>query len=246
MKNYGYIQPEPDERDYKFGALPADNLTDGDWTGYLLKYEAQKRTFETANCTAFATLNCLEMLMLRKYGLKVNYSDRALGVLAGTRPSGNDPRTVAQTLRKFGVVDEEVWPFGGNSVEEYYQDLPKSVKKKCGKWLEIYEFGYERIDKDEIPEALKSSPLGVAVNAWFKDGRYYKRNGSDNHWTCLVAPRKVFDTYLDDGEPIKLLSDDYKLNIIMRYYVNKRYEYNPKSRGLWSIIINWLKSLWTK
>ena len=48
--------------------------------------------FETFNCVSFGTLSAIETLMFRLFGEKVNYSDRWIGIMAGTNAgtNGND------------------------------------------------------------------------------------------------------------------------------------------------------------
>jgi len=75
--------------------------------------------------------------------------------------------------------------------------------------------------------ALKTSPLGVSVCAWRKQGDVYvkSKNERDNHWTvCVVGYVKdkywlIADTYIDDGEPIKKLSWDYPFSYCKRYSI---------------------------
>mgnify|MGYP001599222192 CR=1 FL=1 len=126
----------------------------------------------------------------------LNYSDRALGIMAGTKPPGNDPAKIAETIRKQGLVLEKYLPFSSDiqTVEEYYSPnpLPESIIQQGKSWLFWYDFKHEYVfDKDtlleekqkRLMEALKYSPLGISVFAWAEnpDGTYTKL-GNDNHW----------------------------------------------------------------
>ena len=52
----------------------------------------QNVSFETFNCVSFGTLSAIETMMFRLFGEKVNYSDRWIGIMAGTNAgtNGND------------------------------------------------------------------------------------------------------------------------------------------------------------
>lgn len=233
---YGFLPPKKDERDFirgdlKLGGLVPDDVLqpNSDWTQYIPDRELQKKQTETWNCTSFGTLNAIEMLHKRKFGVEVNWSDRALGILAGTRPPGNDPKTVAETLRKQGTLIESALPFTDDltSPEKYYSPspLPDMVIKAAAIWG--YEIKYEWVTptKANLIEALKHSPLGVAVYAWEQDDRgFHVKTGPPNHWTVLYAYDKasdgwaVFDSYANN---LKLLAPDYEFTYVMRYWLER-------------------------
>ena len=112
IKNYGLIiSRNPDKRDFILGGGNVPKVVlrpNGDWTDIPDK-EMQQRRFETYNCTGFNTLASIEKLVYVLTGEKVNYSDRFLGIVAGTKPPGNDPSVVAQAVRKFGCIPEEIY-----------------------------------------------------------------------------------------------------------------------------------------
>lgn len=249
MKNTGFIQPKIEQEQYVLGgvaSLPKVVICpDGQWVGFMPVFEPQRKAFETFNCTGFNTLNCIEMLF-KQSGIEKNYSDRFVGTLAGTDPAigGNDPHTVAESVRKNGIIDEEMMPFADSlqTVEEFYSfsgvDEEKCVREGK-KWLQGYTFGHEWVfdgfvgNKQElIMESLKYSPLGVSVKAWEKgiDGLFRKDKGArDNHWTCLVGFVEgeywiIDDSYLEDGQPTKHLEWDYDFGFCKRYALAKKKE----------------------
>ena len=249
MKTTGFIQPKIEQDHYVLGgivSLPKVIIRpDGQWVDFVPVFEPQRKAFETFNCTGFNTLNCIEMLF-KQSGLEKNFSDRFVGVLAGTNPAigGNDPHTVAETIRKNGNIDEGMMPFADSlqTVEEFYSwsgvDEGKCVREGK-KWIQGYTFGHEWVfdgfvgNKQElIMESLKYSPLGVSVKAWEKgtDGLFRKGKGErDNHWTVIVGcvPNKywiVNDSYLEDGQPIKHLEWDYDFGFCKRYALLKKKE----------------------
>ena len=149
-KNFGFIPPVIVPEDYFLGSKKLGsqdiNLT-GNWTKFLPTPELQRQNYETQGCVSFATLNCLEMLHKFSYKEEPNYSDRFLVVASGTDPNGgNTPKKVADTLRKYGAVDENDWPCV-DSLEEYYKDIPLKIFNMAKQFLEEYEIGYEYVWK---------------------------------------------------------------------------------------------------
>lgn len=244
-KGHGFIAPEDNPEDYVFGSaelgfrFPYEVLEeDGDWEIYLPKFERQARTgLETSNCTGYGTLNCLEILLRRKYGLIEDFSERYVGVMADTWPPGNNPQKVIETIRKVsGVISEEELPFDDSikTLEEYYSPKPMtgSLIAKGLWWLENFEVKHEWVFKGDVKnkqelmkDALKHSPLGASVYAWAlddEDGLYFK-NGDDNHWGVIYGYEdgkywKFFDSY-DQGK--KQLKWDYDFGYVKKYYIRK-------------------------
>src|SRR3990167_4962175 len=98
MKNYGLIIEKPQKEDYIFGAspLPYEELQpDGDWTSFLPYKEIQNLNgIEPYACVSFTILNCVEILIKRKYGKDTNWADRFLAANSGTKEGGNSPNVV--------------------------------------------------------------------------------------------------------------------------------------------------------
>ena len=241
IQNHGFIAPsEILAEEYIFGSSPMEyNIyqPDGDWSNYLPVTEYQLRNgLETANCTAFGTLNCLETLIKRKYGIEENFSERFLGIAAGTRPPGNSPHVVCDALRDKGIIDDKLLPFGDiSTIGEYYSPDPLTADfLYAGKsWLDKWEFTHEWVvypstkdKKRELINGLKYSPLGVSVLAWKQDenGLYTKNKGEgDNHWVTLYGYVYgqyfcVFDHYDDTT---KKLIWDYDFLYAKRFAINK-------------------------
>lgn len=259
----GYTEPFVSETDYVFGAgQVSDEILqeNGQWIDYLPEGEIQAKQTETSNCTGFGTNNCLEIIARRKYGLKNNWSDRFLGIVAGTRPPGNDPGTVAEALRKKGDVPEDILPFIDNlSVEEYYSFKGGSeaqCKSVANEFLSEYVFKHEwiaplsnEIPKEALMEALKRSPLGIAVMAWAeRNGKYYRPEGmADTHFCVLVGYKEneywlAYDSY----EPfLKKLDWSYPFYTAKRYYFRQKTEEEKRAElsgllGILKAALNWL------
>lgn len=246
INNLGFVAPKaitPDQYVLGRGNVPKVVLRpSGDWSDIPDK-EVQNRKFETNNCTAFNTLSRVEKMVFVIDGVKVNYSDRFLGVVAGTYPPGNDPHLVAEAIRKYGCIPEEMMPFSDDlaNVDEYYSW--KGVDKEAclaegRKWLEKWEFMHEWVflpgdpKSIRIPsmvEALTLCPPAVAVYAWEKDGRglYVDKGRQPNHWTGLdndmpLEHWLVGDSYIADDSEHKKLDWFFNFEYCKRFHLRRR------------------------
>lgn len=236
----GYIEPIITEDNFIFGdaQAPQEVLQEGgQWDKFLPENEKQLIQFETTNCTAFNTTNPLEIILRRK-GIEHNYSDRFLGVIAGTKPPGNDPHTVAEALRKKGIVKESSLPFSADlkDWQEYFSYKgadEKELIKESEKWFRDFFFRHDyvapndnEIPKDSLKEALKHSPLGIAVLAWAsRDGIYFRPPGQgDSHWTTLIGYKEgEYWLVLDSYEPfLKKLEWNFPFYTAKRYYLREK------------------------
>src|SRR3990167_10950816 len=217
-QKFGLQAPPDDAQAWLLGAgnIPSEILQpSADWSTVSVDFEAQnKRGIETYDCTGFAILTGIEKLMLVKYGLKVNYSDRFLGVIAETgKKVGNDPHTVCEAICKYGLIPEEMFPFSDDlkSYEEYYS-FKGADEEACyvagKKWLEQYDFFHEWVFRFTAPDDEKKNnlkvvgkycPTPISVYAWAKDKRnIYVGLGAQNHLTLAVSFQdfiRVFDSY---------------------------------------------------
>lgn len=236
----GYIEDEIQDDHYLSGSIKKEILQpDRDWTSFLPKDEVQrKRKIETSNCTAFGTLNAEEIYLKRKYGITMNGSDRYLGICAGTTINGNSPHKVAEVQRNYaGIVPENVCSFNNSikTADDYYRGLVWGHKLLGVKWLWGWEIQHEWVLngsetnwQEQLYDALQYGPLGIAVDAWRKEGnRYVRRRNTDNHWTSLVGAKKgsywlVYDSY---EEHLKKLNWDYGFTRAKQYVIFPREDY---------------------
>ncbi len=216
-RKYAFKEPIITSDNYILGA---GNVThkilqeNGNWDALLPDGEYQnKRGLETYDCTGFGTLNAVEAIMRTEFGVNENYSDRWVGIIAGTTEGGNDPHVVCEAIRKYGLIPESMLPFSDDisTFEEYYSFKGSDMTEcyKAGRaWLEKYDFKHEwcfqpsqPLDEkmNNIKISLKYSPLGVAVNAWQTDSEgIYVRSGNDNHWVMIYSYDdfvRIFDSY---------------------------------------------------
>lgn len=230
---YGLIIPKIQKGDYVQGSrLRLGGVAlqpDGQWDAYLPPDELQAQYVETQACATFGTLNAVEILERRVYADTSNYSDRFLAEQSGTTMYGNDPHTVAETLRKLGVCFESDWPYTPdiNTWGKFYKTPTENIKFIAKTFIYKYSFGhqYVKTDQTSMMEALTRSPLGADVQAWGhvdSDGIYH-RSGSSNHWICIYGYErnrywKVLDTY---DNTRKKIAWDFGFSVVKEYTLNK-------------------------
>jgi len=225
--NLGFISPVITPDHYVMGdaKIPFVVLKpDGNWGSPLLIEEYQSNLYiETANCTGFNTAKPIEEYMLAAFGLNVNYSARWIGIIAGTRPPGNDPQTVYEAIRKYGLIPEEMLPFDASirTVDDYYsfKGADRDACYKAGEaWKAEYNFFHDwvfepgtNLTKETkiaaVKLALTTSPVSFAAYAWAIDNRgVYIRLGPDCHWTSMYAYtdfEKVDDSYMPSQKNVE-------------------------------------------
>lgn len=221
-KNTGFITEKRSPEDYVLGGLSKSSRValNIKWSDHLpIKENQARRGVDTISCVSFTTLNVIEILLKAQFGKVSNYADRFLAVISETTPRGNSPSKVGQALRKKGAIPETMLPFSSDikSFRDYHSPIPKRLYREAKKFLAKYEVKHEWVDTDpqSLMEALTLSPVGISVYAWRKDNYYIRPNNvADGHYTCLVDYKEneywiVYDSYLNDGDPIKYLAWDY-------------------------------------
>jgi hypothetical protein len=207
---YGYlVERVLDPRDWSFGGVSGITndvlVVDGQWDLWIPPLEVQTNEYlETMACVSFATENCIETILNRKYSLDMNYSDRALAKMSDTKRTGNSMSKVAETARE-GLLMEYQWPFEGKTWEEFYKEIPSEIKVKTNDFTDEFEVQWEWVfsqDPERIKEALKYSPLAVAVYAWESpiDGLYPRSEKPQNHLVTLYGYDdgrcwRIYDSY---------------------------------------------------
>lgn len=168
--NHGII-PGRLPSDWISGRIPWENRNpSGIWYPYLVPGEKQYfSTFDTMSCVSFAVNNAME-IQLKAYGIDRNFSDRFLATLSGTTKQGNRVSTVLDTFKKFGAVDESIWPKPAEPTtwESYMSPVSKSVINKAEKFDIQYEYlidptsiyGYSSAF---IQHELQHAPLLVTI-----------------------------------------------------------------------------------
>ena len=262
LHNTGFLIPKLDSTQYILGSmlsLPKIILQGNmQWGLSLPSEERQHRaTFDTFNCTSFATLNCFEIILNKVYGKYENKSDRFLGIVAGTKPPGNDPHVVAEAGRKNGFINESSLPFDQDidTVNEYYSfifaDENKCRKEGVG-FINQYEIGHEWVFTGSISksarmalmkEALQYSPLGVSVSGWHEQNGVYMDNGQpNNHWTVVYGFNEQGWLCFDSYSPYKkVISYDHDIRFCKRYSL--KFKEQTKENWLISLIKTVLRQI---
>ena len=239
--NYGFVSPTIQPTDYIFGSAQLDSpvlVDNGQWPESLVPDEQQNLfDTETWNCTGFATSTPYEMIIAMQYKEQMNFCDRGLGIMAGTKPPGNSPNVVAHTAHKMGMFDESFLPFVKEleSADGYFKPnpLPDNLIQEALKLLQEYELGYQWTFSQSTPlqekqermiEALRHSVLGIAIQAWQQnDNGLYTQTGSPNHWTNVLGYKKGEYWICKDSYPpfIKHIEWNTDFQFCMQYAVKK-------------------------
>jgi len=232
------------EKDHVLGAeskYPIVKFTDKPDTFWLDKvnklsnrddfFEIQKgNRVETMGCTGYGTLNGLELLAFVKFKEYWNKSDRYINKASGTTRSGNNINNVFEAVRKtHGLVDEGdyTWDRTTFNWAMYYDAIPKSVIDIGTAWIKQYQFNYKKAGTDptSLREALKYSPVGVGVYAWYRksNGKYYSA-GRANHWALLIGMEWGKKYYILDSYPpyIKELDWSFSLSFPRVFFLTKK------------------------
>ncbi len=187
------------------------------WQAYKPVSELQRRQgFETMACTVFGSLNAWETLakFLGFNDFPSNCSDRFNAILAGITPQGGSPQQSAESIRKYGVIPEEVLPFS-NDIHDwsgYYSPYPMDPamitlgKSITNKFTLGHEYVFNGIASDKptlLKKALERGPVCVSIYAWKmnQEGLYFKEaTDIDQHWVELLDYEEgkhwvIFDQY---------------------------------------------------
>ncbi len=206
--------------------IPEVNLT-ADWTPYQPTFEKQYKdaTFDTMSCTTFSALNVIEtwvnwhkekgnftqkqlekLFSLGFYSNgKFNCSDRFTAIMSNTMPNGNYMQLVLDSIRRDGLLPETVFPFGGNTWDEYHNKtlITDEMKQTAKEILNILNVSYEWIiDTATVPVDLKQCPIQGAIPE------------TANHAIEVIAPGIMFNTYEPYLSPVPFVR--YAMKVIVK------------------------------
>lgn len=189
---------------------------------------------ETWNCPSYGTHNALQILVKAKYDRNFNWSERFTGVLANIIYGfGGSPHTAAEVFRLKGAISDSLLPFT-NKIKTWWQYMsPKPMSQDLldegEKWLDQYELKHEwvtNLTPEGMMQALKYSPLGVGIYAWYKNNEgYYDNPGrTDQHWTVCYGYEKGkywkgFDSY---DNTHKKIAWNYPWKFVKRYHISAK------------------------
>lgn len=245
VKNYGLdLKPVTKEQwvqgSYKMtsrlGAQAGEINPSGDWTKYTPELEHQKRgNFDTQGCVLFSSASALiTQANYLKWEFPKDSSERYLGVMCGTSPSGTDPHHAIEKIRTTaGLIRDSVLPWLENIYDffTYYAPNPMSEEYiKLGQQvLKKYDIHHEWVfdrnaspkqKQDALKRALKRGTVCVSVRAWEKNGKYYTKDvgAQDGHWVQLIRYDGEVPVIRDQYEPfIKKLEPNYDFGVAKLY-----------------------------
>jgi len=184
----GFISVKPTDTDYihkegSFGFVSKSKLLpDKNWKRFRSKAEKQKREQrETMACVTFSAMNDLEELVnfylqddkdeskeianiFKQFTLVKNgeadFSDRYIAKLSGTTIRGNTQSKVANAIRHFGLVPENVWRW---NTDNYYANIPLHIISQGKELLEYIEFKYEWVYPNEFNDVKIYAPIQTSM-----------------------------------------------------------------------------------
>lgn len=243
-KNNGVIKYSPKGKDWGFLSGNMDTgiyLEDGNFKPYRPKGELQRRgDEEKMSCVSFSDMNVLESIInylislgdkaneeqkeiikiFNYFGLikdsEANFSDRYVAKMSNTSWRGNSFKQVADAIRKYGLVGEDMWPYVA-SWNEYYKTVDKEVIERGKKLLDFISFNYEFVYQPNFGEAGKRSPVQSQVYAWgVKQNDIYIRTSNgcnhaiDRDYEAKDKYHGIFDSY----EPFdKKVAWDFNMDV---------------------------------
>ena len=236
--------------DNKLGTVPLQ--PDGQWDAFVPMSDEQQNStgLEPMDCTTNALRNVIFTIEKQIFGGSSILSERFLAYISGTTKQGNDPHTVAETLRKQGDADEIDWPRTSTLLtwEEFYAKPTQDVYIKAKEFVAQYAFGHSWVT-DTSPtgfmQALTYSPLTAGVYAWIQDsttGYYINPNNFPPEHDIVIYGYvegqywKVFDSYQND---IKKLAWDFPFSAVKRYTLDRQIV-NPTA---WQNFLNWMNDI---
>jgi len=248
-KNRGLIPPLDNPKEYQMGGLSGvvheERNTLKNWLNFLPSEERQKfRLFDSFGCTTYSCLNSIEtqfeflrfsklirnedLLWLKNNGYmdangKVNFDDRWIVVLSGTKPGvGNYMNAPWDAARKYGLVPQGATPFREDMTQkEYYNksDFPPETYLLGMQFLKRFLIQYERIglvDDQNLIKALGQAPVQIGLptcSGWEGSPIINYCDYSANHGSMLAFMDKDYK-YDFDSYPLflKKLVAKYKID----------------------------------
>lgn len=168
-------------------------LPSADWRPNTFDPEPQFFNIgDTFACTNFANCNAVKIQLFQQ-GVKYNFSEAANAKLSGTQIGvGNYMDVSAEQTRKDGFILQADHP-NGNSVAEFYRNVPLETQKKAIKFNTAYEF----IDTDYLGQELKHAPITIMIKAGSTNHDVVALFEDENGIWCFDSyPHGTFDNYM--------------------------------------------------
>lgn len=117
---------------------------------------------------------------------EANVSDRYIAKVSGTTYRGNSQKNVADAIRKYGLVPEELWPWV-DDWDEYYQNVDLAVVSRGQKLVDketgFIEINYEWANPSLFKDSVTYAPPQTSGFGWNgeRDGIYIRTLAQKNH-----------------------------------------------------------------
>lgn len=256
--NFKY--PEIKDTDFIFGSgevVGTEICSDGDWRNSTPPEEYQSRHgVESSACFIEAQQHTIATIQEKQHGvLDQNYSSRFNLNFADATEEGGSPLKGADSIRKNGLIPDEMMPFS-DDIESWaeFRSFKNVDKADCliagQRWLNHWDPKYDivflkndpvEIKYRKLKQALKYSPICASVYAWIlnpETNEYEKPEGYyDQHLIEIVYVDNQNSAYIwDTYAPfLKKLAPNYNFDFGLRWTVNK-VERIPSNS-------NWVKDL---
>lgn len=233
---------------------------DGNAVPYLPQFKGQSGVYmDTFGCVTHSLNKGVRVFMKAAYGIDMNFADRDLIVLSGTKPNvGNSGNVVLATAQKIGLIDNKFEDFDLKSrepkytIERFYAyGRTKEAEKDAEIFNNEWEIFGEWVTRDKWIEASKYGVLQIYVKAWVKDenGLYYNPGETYNHAVVLANPsdKKLSDTYEPELKTLRSLEDAYfwalkiiiiKKNMEKPFIKNNSLVFTTGHNGLFGIYLD--------
>jgi len=199
------------------------------WKPFRPAGELQKRSNagETMACVTYSAMNCLETVInyfiflvkneeaepyqqeivkvFERFNLikngEANFSDRYIAKLSGTSVRGNNQKNIADAIRHYGLVSEDMWPYA-DGWSNFYSNIPDEIIKSGQELLKYIEFSYEWVNPVQFNEVKVFAPIQTSVYAWgnkvngiYQRTELSKNHAVDNDYFEMDKYDGIFDSY---------------------------------------------------
>lgn len=213
VTNSGVIVEDPEPEDYLGGIsspLIPPSIIFKDGHGHL-KYQGRpemqfNRNFDTFSCVLFTIAKGLCYYLKERYKISITISEMYNAFFAGVvNGKGTSVRSGMESFRKWGWVEDSVYPLTPETTLKQFQQMPSQIIIKQGKdKLTKWNFHWEVLEKDHdsIINNLQRTVVLLVGFAWaYKDGIYYTTGDPANHMFTGVDYKDNKNIIVDDSYP---------------------------------------------
>lgn len=199
-------------------------VKDKNWKPYTSQHEIQvynvgySDSYDTSLCTQYSATDVIEHIInwdlennevplvikdwLQKEGYLVNgrleISERLGGANSEMTPSGTYLYKTANAIKNFGIVPQSKLPLATNFLDNINPLLiPQDVYTLGKKSKEYITINWNWVDKSQVSEVLKDSPLMATVK--YADGEGILAPQGDHNHAIMVAGEESDHYVIDDS-----------------------------------------------